>query len=169
MAPNIAKKDMFGNDFNLENYKGSKVLISFFRFSTCPFCNLRINQLSGQYDSLGIKMVAIFESSNENLNEHIADYNLPFTVLSDTEAKYYTSYGLEKSVLGMLKGMFTRPIQLIKGLMLGNMPFVVDGNATRMPAEFLLDEEGVIKALNYGKDEGDHMDIKIIQSFSKVT
>ena len=167
VAPNIKTKDILGNEIDLEKLRGHKVLVAFFRFSTCPFCNLRIHTLSTQYEKLGIKIVAIFESSNENLNKHLSHYELPFPVVSDKEGVYYRSYGLDKSVIGMLKGMLMRPLEMIRGMSKGKMPFVIDGSPLRMPADFLLNENGVIKELMYAKDEGEHMDLEIIKAFVK--
>ena len=33
-----------GSVFDLESIKGKKALISFYRYSSCPFCHLRINE-----------------------------------------------------------------------------------------------------------------------------
>ena len=164
-APQINTKDTLGNSFDLESFRGQKIMVSFFRFSTCPFCNLRIHTLSNEYEKLGIKVVAIFESSNENLNKHLSHYEVPFPIISDKEGKYYKSYGLTKSVCGMLKGMITRPLEMMRGMSKGKLPFIIDGSVLRMPADFLIDEDGMIKELMYAKDEGEHMDLKIIKAF----
>lgn len=167
-APQIKTKDILGETFDLESLKGQKVLVSFFRFSNCPFCNLRIHTLSTQYEKLGIKIVAIFESSNENLQKHLSHYEVPFPVLSDKEGKYYKSYGLSKSLFGMFKGIVTRPIEMLKGISKGKKLLgEIDGNITRMPADFLIDENGIIKELMYAKDEGEHMDLGVIEKFVK--
>ena len=34
-----------GTFFNLKEIKGKKTLITFYRFATCPFCILRINEI----------------------------------------------------------------------------------------------------------------------------
>jgi len=165
-APRIKTKDILGNDFDLETYKGQKILVAFFRFSTCPFCNLRIHTLSTEYEKLGINIVAIFESSNENLRKHLAHYELPFPVLSDRAGVYYKSYGLNKSVIGVFKGMLTRPIEMLRGMSKGKSLFHgIDGHLTRMPADFLIDENGMIRELMYARDEGEHMDVEIIKRF----
>jgi len=165
-APQIKTKDISGKDFDLESFRGQKLLVSFFRFSTCPFCNLRIHTLNTVYEKLGVKVVALFESSNENLLKHLTHYELSFPVLSDKKGEYYKSYGLNKSVFGMFKGMLTRPVEMIKGLSKGKSPLRgVDGYLTRMPADFLIDENGMIKELMYAKDEGEHMDLEIIKAF----
>ena len=54
-----------GNVFNIENIVGKKALISFYRFAQCPFCNIRINELTKRYDELEnkIEIIAIFYST----------------------------------------------------------------------------------------------------------
>ena len=34
-----------GTTFNLEAIKGKKAMVSFYRYSSCPFCHLRINEI----------------------------------------------------------------------------------------------------------------------------
>ena len=31
-----------GNTIRFQDYKGKKTLLTFFRFATCPYCNLRV-------------------------------------------------------------------------------------------------------------------------------
>ena len=38
-----------GDIFTIENIKGKKTLLTFYRFATCPFCNLRIFELNERY------------------------------------------------------------------------------------------------------------------------
>ncbi len=169
-APNIRTKDFLGNVVDLNGLRGQKVLVSFFRFSTCPFCNLRIYRLNQEYEEIGLKIIAIFESSNEHLNQHLSHYVPKFSIISDSSGKYYRLYGVEKSFFGMLKGILTRPMDIFKGLAKGKSPlWGIDGNIMRMPAEFLIDEEGVIKELMYAKDEGEHLDVEILKRFALKT
>ncbi len=59
-APKISTTDIFNTPVNLENYRGKKVLITFFRFSLCPFCNLQLHTLIKEYNEMGIEMIAFF-------------------------------------------------------------------------------------------------------------
>lgn len=160
-APNIILMDTKDNLLNLNEYRGKKVLVSFYRFATCPFCNLRIHNIVKNYEKYCDKfeIIAIFESQPSILKETMSKYDASFRILSDYEAVYYHSYGLEKSLLGVLKGMFFRMPSLIKSMMMGNFPLNVDSPMTRMPADFLIDENGMIEIAYYGKDEGDHLNI----------
>ena len=37
---------------------------------------------------------------------------------------------------------------------------------TTMPADLLVDENGVIQVAHYGRDEGDHLDFETVRAFS---
>ena len=39
-----------GSMFNMSETRGKKVILTYFRFSSCPFCNLRISQLISRWD-----------------------------------------------------------------------------------------------------------------------
>ena len=49
LAIEFTSVDYLGKSIDLNDYKGKKVLLSFFRGASCPFCNLRINQLINQF------------------------------------------------------------------------------------------------------------------------
>ena len=53
-----------GDTFNIEDLAGKKAIITFYRFATCPFCNLRINEFSKRHGELGdnFEIIAIFDS-----------------------------------------------------------------------------------------------------------
>lgn len=61
-----------GTTFNLDELKGKKYMLSFFRFAACPFCNLRINQLVNRFSEFGddFTIVTIFDSPLDNLQRH---------------------------------------------------------------------------------------------------
>ena len=81
-------------------------MLSFFRFAACPFCNLRIPDLVSRYDELGdnFSIVALFDSSLANLQRHAERHHAPFPILADERNIYYRDYGIERSLLGTLKG-----------------------------------------------------------------
>ena len=65
-----------GKNFTMQELQGKKALITFYRFASCPFCNLRINEMVRRYDELGdnFKMVAIFDSPLENLKKYTTTF-----------------------------------------------------------------------------------------------
>ena len=55
LAPLFNVKDVFGRTIDLNDYRDSKVLIAFFRHAGCPFCNLRVHELSKAHQELKAK------------------------------------------------------------------------------------------------------------------
>ncbi len=161
-----------GTTFNLDGLKGKRYLLSFFRFASCPFCNLRIHELVARFEELSdnFTIVAIFDSPLDNLQRHAKKHHAPFPILADENNKYYKEYGVERSFIGMLKGMFGRLPRLLKGMFIkGYIPLISKGNWLTMPVDILVDEKGVIHTAHYGKDEGDHLSFEQIKSFSLRT
>ena len=54
-----------GTTFNLDSIKGKKAMISFYRYSSCPFCHLRMNEIINKTNEFGNNFVpiAIFDLS----------------------------------------------------------------------------------------------------------
>jgi len=55
-APAFNMIDTFGRMINLQDYKGKKVFIGFFRHAGCPFCNLRVHLLQEKMKNLRQKI-----------------------------------------------------------------------------------------------------------------
>ena len=167
---NIQLPAIDGSTFDTQSIKGKPVMISFFRFASCPFCNLRVNELVRRFDEFGddFTIVAIFDSPLDNLTRHTEDHKAPFAILADESNKYYKEYGIEHSFIGMLKGMIFRLPTLLKGMFKGYLPVIIKGSLITMPADFLIDREGNIQTAYYGKDEGDHLDFEQVKAFSKL-
>lgn len=157
-----------GTIFNLDNLKGKPYMLSFFRFASCPFCNLRLHQLVTRFNEFekDFTMVAVFDSSLENLQRHTEKHQAPFPILADKKNTYYKAYGIQHSLTGMLKGTFFRMPTLLKGIFAGYIPINPKGSLTTMPADFLVDKNGVIRVAYYGKDEGDHLPFEQVKLFA---
>ncbi|NOQ36235.1 MAG: redoxin domain-containing protein, partial [Methylococcaceae bacterium] len=159
-APVFQLPAIEGDPFNLETLKGKRYLLSFFRFASCPFCNLRLHQLITRLNEFDEKftLIAVFNSPLENLTEHVDKHQSPFPILADEKGIIYQHYGVEKSFIGVLKGMIFRMPTLLKAMFIkGYFPSKRQGSMTTMPVDFLIDEQGIIQTAYYGKDEGDHL------------
>ncbi len=157
-----------GSEFNSEGLQGTRYMLSFFRFASCPFCNLRVHELVQRYNEFGdnFTIIAIFDSPLDNLQKHAAKHKAPFHILADEKNIYYKKYAIERSLWGMLKGMFGRMPRLLNGLFKGYIPWPIKGSLLTMPADFLVDEQGIIQTTYYGRDEGDHLPIEQVLDFS---
>lgn len=161
-----------GSTFDLDSLKGRPFMLSFFRFASCPFCNLRMHRLVQQFGEINppggrFTIVAIFDSTPENLREHATRHQSPFPVLADAGGEVYRQYDIEHSMAGVVKGMVKRMPTLLYAMFgKGYLPMKINGDMTTMPADFLVDPLGNIRLAYYGKDEGDHLPIEAVKRFA---
>lgn len=163
-APNFEAINTNGDTIRLDNYKGHKVLVAFFRYAGCPVCNFRVHELIEHYDSIsnkGYKIIAIFESGDDTLKEYLKEIIVQFSVVGDPYLKLYKKYGVEKSFWKTFSSAFRKqPMQAMKkGNKLFSNKYKRDGSLTRIPADFLIDENGILTKVHYGKNIGDHLAI----------
>ena len=168
-APDFTSEDYLGKVINLKDYQNNKILLSFFRGTTCPFCNLRLNQLIKKYPEfkrLGIKVITIFASSKEEISAYAGQQNAPFTIIADPTQEMYKMYGIEESYFGMFRTMIN-PLKMLKVMFSGyfNMKSIKDRSI--IPADFLIDKDKKIHVAYYGKNFGDHMPIQDILEWEK--
>lgn len=157
-----------GTTFDPLSVKGKPYMLSFYRFAACPFCNLRIHELVKRFDELGsdFTLLAVFDSPLDNLIHHSQKHQAPFPIMADESGQYYRKYAIEHSIYGMFKGMLMRAPNLIYAMLKGYLPTTFQGSLTTMPADFLIDGNGIIAHAYYGKDEGDHLPFEQIKRFS---
>lgn len=153
--------DLKGNTINLEDYKGQKLLLTFFRKAACPFCNMGIQDLIKNYKKLeekGIKVIALFASSKEDVEAYAGKQNPPFPIIPDGDYKIYEKYGVEISYLKMMKTMMS-PSKNIKAMFGGffNVKSVTQDPV--IPADFLIDENQKIHRAYYGANFDDHISV----------
>ena len=158
-----------GSTFDNATLHGTAYMLTFYRFASCPFCNMRLHNLINRYHEFGsgFTLVAIFDSPIDNLIQHTEGHHAPFPILADVENIYYKEFGIQQSFSGLLKGMFTRMPTMIQGMARGYIPTTIKGSIITMPADFLIDQSGIIERAYYGKDEGDHLATEEVIAFSK--
>jgi peroxiredoxin len=118
-----------------------------------------------KFEAAGIELVLIYESGEEVLKTYTEDAQIPYVTISDSEQKLFDSYRVDKSFGKMLRTMTKKAPKAAmkegKQLYGGNIP-KADGSLTRIPADFLIDERGVLQKVHYGRFIGDHI------SFSEI-
>ena len=166
---NIELPDIDGSTFNLTSTKGKKVLLTFYRFASCPMCNLRINTIMKRYDEFGknFTMVAIFNSSADNLKRYTSKHQAPFPILADETYSVFKKYEVQHSLFNFLMSQITRGPLIWKAMFKGYIPWTINGHLGILPVDVLIDEEGVVRNVNYGNDIGDHLPLETVIQFSK--
>jgi len=166
-APDFTGTAATGEMISLSQYKGQKVLLAFFRYASCPVCNFRTHELLENFDSISakdIKIIAVYESDNKTINEYMADTHLPYPVIGDPELTLYKKYSLEKSLWKTMGALFHKETKAARanGKKLFRRKFNRDGNLSRLPADFIIDEYGIVKVAHYATGIGDHLPVSEI-------
>jgi len=112
-AIDFSVEDISGRLISLRDFRGKKLMLSFYRYTECIYCNLRIHHLVKRYDEFnakGLEKIAFFQSSENQIEKYTGKLNPPFHIISDTQRKIYRIYGVEEySISGYIKGLFQIP------------------------------------------------------------
>jgi len=167
VAPQFQVTSFQGEAIHLESYKGRYVLLSFYRYASCPFCNLRIHesiQKNDHFRSLGLEMIAVFQSPDDKLAEYVGKQPLNYPIIGDPDLQLYKLYRVETSWMGLFKAFLLKPHYVFKSIFLrGFFPGSIENEIQRLPADFLIDPQGKIEIAYYGKDIGDHIAYEAIE------
>ncbi|WP_068473996.1 peroxiredoxin family protein [Saccharicrinis aurantiacus] len=162
--------DINGKTVKLSDYKGKKIILSFFRNVNCPYCNRQVHQLitsSKRIKETGAEIIFFFESSADKLTSSTFHQGIsPWPLISDSEKVIYQKYGIEKSTLKMMKTMFVSSLgKAKKDTEAHNLPEDKEATLNLIPADFLIDENFNIVKAHYGKHLDDHLTIDEIKEF----
>lgn len=164
-APRIPAPDVNGRRIELADGE-HPTLLCFFRDPACPFCNVRIFELTWhheEFDAAGLKIVAVFSAEAAAVQRFVTSKPRPFQVVAMPLPTTLESYGIEKSFWRKLKAILTRVPTLLKGLRIVGLAGLNTTNL--MPADFLLDPQGRIVHAWYGKDAGDRIPLDKVRAF----
>jgi len=173
VAPDFVVEDVFGTSVNLKAYHGKKVILSFYRFATCPLCNLRvlklIEQHNAKYKDKGIVVIAVFEDTRENILQYVAKESMPLVIIADNNKTLFKLYGVESNKRKAIRNfLFNKEVKKqrkeIKSRNITVKP-TKNVNQGRIPADFLIDTQEKIAVAHYGKHVGDHISFEKINTF----
>ncbi|WP_017731546.1 peroxiredoxin-like family protein [Nafulsella turpanensis] len=172
-APAFSLVDIFGRIIDLNDYKDKKLLLAFFRHAGCPFCNLRVHELTKAYFELkqkGLEMIFFFESKERVLLRSIFHKEVsPIPLISDPEKVWYDTYGLESSAFKSAVSHLTTFVQTAFKAKMKGLPMhpMADGESINtIPAEFLIDKGLVIRKLHYSGRLNDRLPLYQIHAFA---
>jgi thioredoxin-dependent peroxiredoxin len=172
-APIFNLIDIYDRAIDLKAYKGKRLFIGFFRHAGCPFCNLRVHSLMKIRETLlskNMEMIFFFESKKELLLSSIFHKGIsPVPLIADPDRTWYTIYGIENSLLKSSFSHLTTFIQTAikaKTSKLPIYPMAGDESFSTMPAEFLIDENQVIRKIHYAQTLNDRLSLDTITDFA---
>ena len=160
-----------GSIFNLSETKGKRVLLTFYRIAGCSFCNLRLHEFKKRNKEFGKNFthVGIFHSPVDHLKLSMKKHGstLPFTVLADTDFKYFKKYEIERSFLKVIAAMLLKPHKIIPAIIKGFIPIRILGYFDIAVTDVLINEDGIVEEVYYAKkDIADHFEFNKIKEFS---
>ena len=149
-----------GDSVTIPDPRGDFVHLQLRRFAGCPICNLHLRSIVARHDEIrshGIREVVVFHSTAAELGKHEAE--LPFALVADPQRELYRRLGVEHRLSALLNARALRAA--IAGLTtaLGKHstkrgplgPIKPTGGRSGLPADFLIDPDGRLVAVNYGQ------------------
>lgn len=167
-APNFKTIDIWGNEFELSKHTNQKTLLTFFRYAECALCNLRVSELKTRKEELSqksIQLIAVFESPVDSLIKNIANkHQFDFIIIADQERILYNLYNVSPSWFKLLKTMSLKGIKSVfEASKLGFAPGgKIEGKMHQIPADFLIDKNGILEIVHYGDSVIDHISLNEI-------
>ena len=146
VAPDFTVKDQAGADVKLSDFRGQRVVLYFYPKDDTPGCTKQACSLRDGFSTFERENIKVLGVSMDDENSHqkfISKYQLPFTLLADTDhaiADAYGSYGeknfMGKNYMGVLR------------------------------KTFLIDEQGKIKKI-FDKVKVDEHATEVLQAFAE--
>lgn len=142
-APDFEVKDQDGKLHKLSNYKGKKIILYFYPKDLTPGCTTQSCNLRDNYSLLkkhGFEVIGVSADTEKKHLQFIEKYDLPFTLLADTDKKLINAYGVwgPKKFMGRLFDGINRTTFVIdeKGVIIK----IIDKVATKNHSEQILTE-----------------------------
>lgn len=95
-APAIDAVDQQGKQITLKEYRGKKVVLYFYPKDNTPGCTAESCDLRDHYDQFlqqGFEVLGVSADSEKSHQKFIAQYQLPFRLIADTNKKVLQDYG----------------------------------------------------------------------------
>lgn len=96
-APDFTAKDQTGNDVSLSDFNGKRVVIYFYPKDNTPGCTAQACNIRDNYSAIqdeGIVILGVSADSEASHTKFIKKFDLPFTLLADTDKTLLNAYGV---------------------------------------------------------------------------
>jgi peroxiredoxin Q/BCP len=105
VAPDFTARDERGNEVKLSDLRGQNVVLYFYPKDDTPGCTKEacsFRDADSIYQQEGIRVLGVSLDDEASHQAFAAKFNLPFTLLADTDHKVADAYGVygEKSFAG---------------------------------------------------------------------
>ncbi|TCK18144.1 peroxiredoxin [Thiogranum longum] len=155
-APDFTLPSVTNEDLTLSDaLSDGPVVLSFYRGSWCPFCNLELNALQRRVEDIkacGARLIAVSPEKPDSSLTHAQKLDLTFDVLSDMHNRIAAEYGLIMDVHETL-----RPLYLEWGL---DLPAANLDESWQLPvpATYVIDRDRTVRAAHIDKNYTSRME-----------
>jgi peroxiredoxin Q/BCP len=115
-APEFATRDAEGREVKLSDFRGQKVVLYFYPKDDTPGCTKEacsFRDAFSDYEEKGIKVLGVSLDDEASHQAFASKYQLPFTLLSDTDHAVSDAYGVygeqrwgDKTFMGVARKTF---------------------------------------------------------------
>lgn len=144
-APDFTLPNAFGEDVSLaDQLAKGPVILTFYRGAWCPYCNLELKALQESLPAFheeGARLLAVSPQKPGESLEQVKEEGLPFEVLSDLDNQVMKDYNLFFRVPDGMVRVYKEKMGLDLADYNGDGRYVLP-----VPATFVIDREGVIRA-----------------------
>ena len=105
IAPKFTAKDQNGDTISLSDFAGKDVILYFYPKDDTPGCTAEACDFRDNYQSLqkqGFNVIGVSTDDEASHKKFVNKYQLPFTLISDTDKSIVEAYGVwvEKNMYG---------------------------------------------------------------------
>ncbi|WP_306552214.1 thioredoxin-dependent thiol peroxidase [Daejeonella sp.] len=143
-APQFTANDQNGKSVSLSNFAGKSIILYFYPKDDTPGCTAEACSFRDNYESLiaeGFEVLGVSTDDEKSHLKFIGKYNLPFSLIADTEKKIVEAYGVwvEKNMYGKKYMGVSRKTFIIdkNGMILKIIDKVDTKNSSAQVLEFL--------------------------------
>lgn len=104
-APDFISKDQNGKTVSLSDFAGKRVILYFYPKDNTPGCTAEACDFRDNYQSMlskGFEVIGVSTDDEKSHKKFETKYNLPFTLLADSDKSINEAYGVwvEKNMYG---------------------------------------------------------------------
>lgn len=164
--PTLTLSDIYSRLVTIPT-EGKWTHLQFRRFAGCPLCNLHLQSFIAnalELESANIQEVVVFHSTQDQLKKESTENHLYF--IADPEKHLYKRFGVETSAMSVMHPAAWIPAMkgvVTKGMRLPQKAESMIG----LPADFLIDPNGIVKAAFYGSHAYDQWEFNEVISLTK--
>ena len=166
-APDFVLNNALGKPVSLKDkLKEGPVVLVFYRGAWCPFCNMHLHVLQEslpEFKQYGAQLITITPQTPDKSVEQFKQKGYPFEVLSDLDSKVMKDYQLYFELPAELVDVYKKhglDIEAFNGK---------DRNVLPVPGSFVIDTDGVVRAMQAVTDHKIRMELSaIIDALKKM-